>query len=46
VASFLGLAWSTGDYNASIGRVVAADVLALACLLIGAAVAVWLRSRS
>jgi hypothetical protein len=46
VASFLGLAWSTGDYNASIGRVVAADVLALACLLIGAAVAVWSRSRS
>jgi hypothetical protein len=46
VASFLALAWSTGDYNASIGRVVAADVLALACLLIGAAVAVWSRSRS
>jgi len=46
VASFLALAWSTGDYNASVGRVVAADVLALACLLIGAAVAVWSRSRS
>ncbi|HZW22578.1 phosphopantetheine adenylyltransferase [Noviherbaspirillum sp.] len=31
--SFLWLAWSTGGYNASIGRVVAADLLAVACLL-------------
>ena len=31
--SFLWLAWSTGGYNAAIGRVVAADLLAVACLL-------------
>lgn len=30
--SFLWLAWSIGGYNAAIGRVVAADVLAVACL--------------
>jgi hypothetical protein len=30
--SFLWLAWSTGGYNTAIGRVVAADVLAVACL--------------
>lgn len=30
--SFLWLAWSTGGYNAAVGRVVAADVLAIACL--------------
>jgi hypothetical protein len=36
VASFLYFAWSTGNYNAQIGRVVAADVVALACLVIGA----------
>lgn len=32
--SFLWLAWSTGGYNAAIGRVVAADVLAVACLAV------------
>jgi hypothetical protein len=36
VVSFLYLAWSTGHYNAQIARVVAADVVALACLVIGA----------
>jgi hypothetical protein len=36
VASFLYFAWSTGNYNAQIGRVVAADVVARACLVIGA----------
>lgn len=36
VVSFLYLAWSTGNYNAQIGRVFAADVVALACLVIGA----------
>ena len=36
VASFLWLALSTGNYNAQLARVVAADVLALACLLAGA----------
>ena len=32
--SFLWLAWSVGGYNAAIGRVVAVDVLALACLIV------------
>lgn len=36
VASFLYIAWSTGNNNAQLGRVVAADVVALACLVIGA----------
>ncbi len=35
VASFLTLAWSTGGYNASVARVVTADVVALVCLVIG-----------
>jgi hypothetical protein len=34
VLSFLALAWSTGGYNAQIGRVVAADVVALVCLVV------------
>jgi len=38
VSSFLYLAWSVGRYNSLLSRVVAADVLALACLLAGAAV--------
>ena len=37
VVSFLWLASSTGGYNASIGRVFAADVVALVCLIVGAA---------
>ena len=35
VLSFLGLAWSVGGYNAQVGRVVTADLVALACLVIG-----------
>lgn len=35
-ASFLWLAWTTGDYNGQIARVVAADVGAAACLAVGA----------
>jgi hypothetical protein len=35
--SFLWLASSVGGYNAAIGRVIAADVVALACLVVGAA---------
>lgn len=35
VLSFLGLAWSTGGYNALVGRVVIADIVALLGLLIG-----------
>lgn len=36
VVSFLWLAWSVGGYNAQVGRVFAADVVALVCLVIGA----------
>ena len=36
VVSFLWLASSVGGYNAAIGRVVTADVVALACLIVGA----------
>lgn len=32
--SFLWLAWATGGYNSAIGRVVFADVLAVACLAV------------
>jgi hypothetical protein len=35
VLTFLGLAWSVGGYNAQVGRVVTADLVALACLVIG-----------
>jgi hypothetical protein len=34
VGSFLWLAWGTGGYNALIGRVVVADIMALICLVI------------
>jgi hypothetical protein len=36
VVSFLLLAWDTGQYNASLARVVAADLVALACLVVAA----------
>lgn len=38
VLSFLWLAWSVGGHNAQIGRVVTADIVALACLVAGAVV--------
>lgn len=37
VLSFLWLAWSTGNYNAQVGRVFTADIVALACLVVGCA---------
>ena len=40
VVSFLWLAWSTSGYNAEISRVVAADLVTLACLVVAAGV--WL----
>jgi hypothetical protein len=43
VLSFLYLAWSVGSYNARIGRVFIADVVALACLVLGAAAYFYLR---
>ena len=36
VVSFLLLAWSVGDYSNQLARVFRADLIALACLLIGA----------
>ncbi len=36
VVSFLWLAWSVGGYNAQVARVVMADIIALACLIVGA----------
>ncbi len=41
VTSFLIVAWSVGDYNPRILRVVLADVLAAACLLAALAVDYW-----
>jgi hypothetical protein len=38
VVSFLYLAWSVGAYNAQIGRVFTADLVALVCLVVGGAV--------
>ena len=35
VLSFLYLARSVGGYNSQVGRIVAADVLALVCLVVG-----------
>ena len=43
VVSFLFLAWSAGPYNAQVGRVVVADIVALACLVVGAGVHFYLR---
>jgi len=43
VLSFLYLAWSVGGYNAQVARVFAADVVALASLIIGAAAYVFQR---
>jgi hypothetical protein len=46
VLSFLWLALATGSYNPLIGRVVAADLVALACLVVGAVAATYLRLRA
>ena len=45
VVSFIGLAWSTGGYNAEIGRVIAVDIVALVCLVIGAGAYIYERHR-
>lgn len=42
--SFLWLAWSIGEYNEKIARVVTADIVASICLVIGA-VAAYVASR-
>ena len=46
VVSFLWLASSVGGYNAAVGRVFAADVVALACLVVGAAAYAFARYRT
>jgi hypothetical protein len=45
VVSFLGLAWPVAAANAQLARVFSVDLLALACLVVGAAAQVYLRSR-
>lgn len=35
VVSFLWLAWSVGNYNTQVGRVLVADIAALVCLVVG-----------
>lgn len=45
VLSFMWLAWSVGGYNAQVARVFRADVLALACLVVGSATHIYFRSR-
>lgn len=44
VLSFMLLAWSVGDYNGAIARVVTADLFATACLLLAVAVDYWPRA--
>jgi len=46
VVSFLYLAWSVGGYNAQIGRVFLADVVALGCLIVGSAAHVFVRREA
>jgi hypothetical protein len=45
VMSFLYLAWSVGNYNAQVARVFYADVIALACLMVGGAAFLYQRSN-
>ncbi|MFT3820285.1 MAG: phosphopantetheine adenylyltransferase [Rubrivivax sp.] len=45
VLSFLYLAWSTGGYNSQVYRVITADVVALVCLVIGAATHAYLSHK-
>jgi hypothetical protein len=42
VLSFLWLAWSVGGYNAEVNRVFVADLVALGCLVVGAALSATL----
>jgi hypothetical protein len=45
VVSFLWLAWSVGGYNAQVARVFLADIVALACLMIGFVAHVYIQHR-
>jgi hypothetical protein len=46
VVSFLWLAWSVGGYNAQVARVLTADIIALVCLIVGAAAHVYICTRA
>ena len=46
VLSFLYLAWSVGGYNAQVGRVFLADVVALSCLIVGSAAHIFLQREA
>lgn len=46
VISFLYLAWSVGQYNALLARVVAVDIVALACLLAGSVACVYMQGKA
>ena len=46
VVSFLWLAWSVGGYNTQVARVFTADVVALACLIIGFVAYLFLQHRA
>ncbi|MEJ2516388.1 MAG: phosphopantetheine adenylyltransferase [Gammaproteobacteria bacterium] len=46
VLSFLYLAWSVGGYNAQVGRVLLADVVALGCLIVGSAAHIYLQREA
>ena len=46
VVTFFWLAWSVGGYNAQVARVVRADIVALACLVVGVAGHVYVQYRS
>lgn len=46
VASFLCIAWSVGGYNPQVARVFTADIVALACLAVGAAAHVYIRRQA
>lgn len=43
VLSFLAIAWSTGGYDAAVARVVTADLIALACLVVATLALVFAR---
>jgi hypothetical protein len=45
VVSFLWLAWSVGGYNPQVARVFMADIVALACLVIGVVAHVYVQNR-
>ena len=45
VVSFLCLAWSSGNYNAQLGRVFTIDLVALVCLVIGSAAYIYTEYR-